>query len=132
MKVYIVLLVVLLSACSTSLDSDLAEELKVIQFKDGRPGDSFILDDSHPANKVFREWYSANRTGWVSSTEKHIPVVVIASGNYAFSVTDNLVILNVIEHLDYAKQYSKKTKLNELVQIVALATTQNKGKHADK
>ena len=90
-RIFLVLLVMLLVACSESITIQLDPEVNVFLSHDRSQNIRLTSEDKEYVS--LNEWLRLNSSGWHSTSGRYPGGVYLRSGNYGIQVTDAHVIL---------------------------------------
>ena len=127
MKIIIpLILYISIAGCSETIDSPLADIVKVHTFIDGQNRQVHDLDINDAEYVEFQGWLNNNKEGWKSSYGSFLPNMLIYSNGYGYNIINGLVILNIVHNKDSSRQYIKSYKPVDLRKILLLGKTHKK------
>jgi hypothetical protein len=114
-RILLVLLVMLLVACSESFTIQLEPEVSVFLSHDRSKNISLTPEDEEYVS--LNEWLRINNSGWHSTSGRYPGGVYIMSGDYGIQVTDLFVIIYSTSSDEPKALYIQKLDKSELVGI---------------
>ncbi len=113
MKVFVVLIVFLLTGCSNSFYSELPKEINIFP-NESSPSfyKTFTFED--PEYIELDDWLRKNKDGWTSHNEKYSGGVIVLANNYGYQLTGDKIIVHSRFHTESRSLYSKELKSNEI------------------
>ncbi|MCL6415145.1 hypothetical protein MIB92_05740 [Aestuariirhabdus sp. Z084] len=114
-RIIILLLAMILTGCTQSLDIQLEPEVSLFLSSDSGQPIRLMPDDK--AYKDLSEWLQKNRSNWYVTTGRYRGGVYIQSGEHGIQVTDIQVILYATEGERPSARYIQTIKKSELRSI---------------